>query len=150
MCECGSTAQGSASFVDKKVRSLNKNGYTACKNCFGTYRKQAMTKDEKLKRVYKKYKKSALTRNLEFNLTLPQCLDLFKSPCYYCGDLPENVETTYQIEYQGIDRVDNNKGYISENVRPCCSFCNYAKHYHSEEKFLEKVEKIHKNVQRLG
>jgi len=149
-CNCGNQSEGSASFVDSKIKSLNKNGYTACRKCSAIYRKQSKTKDEKLKRVFLKYKKSAKTRNLEFNLTLFQCLYLFKSRCYYCNDLPENVETTYQIKYQGIDRIDNNKGYIQNNVIPCCSFCNYAKHYHSQDKFLEKIDKIHKNVQRLA
>jgi len=148
-CSCDNMSKGSASFVDSKVKSLRENGFTACSKCSRKYFKQAKTKDQKLKRVYSKYKKSAKTRNLEFLLTLEECLNLFKSRCYYCNDLPENIETTYQIEYQGIDRIDNNMGYISDNVIPCYAFCNYAKHYHSQEKFLEKVEKIHKNVQRL-
>lgn len=150
ICSCGNQSQGSASFVDSKVKSLDKNGYTACKNCFGQYRKESMTRDQKLIRVFSKYQKSARIRNLEFDLTKTEALKLFKEKCYYCNDLPENIETTYQVVYQGIDRIDNDKGYIKGNIVPCCSFCNYAKHYHSQEKFLNKVEKIHKNVQRLG
>lgn len=27
----------------------------------------------------------------------------------------------------GIDRIDNNRGYVKENCVPCCKTCNYAK-----------------------
>lgn len=29
--------------------------------------------------------------------------------------------------YQGIDRVDSDKGYVTGNVLPCCRICNCAK-----------------------
>lgn len=57
---------------------------------------------------------------------------------------------TYNKKYQGIDRINNNLGYIEGNVIPCCSFCNYAKHIHTQEYFLSKISKIHNNVQRLA
>lgn len=149
-CSCGHVSQGSASFVDNKFDLFYKNGHTSCALCTGARRRNLTTEDQKLLRVFNKYKKSARIRNLEFSLTLEQCLILYKSACFYCGDSPENIETDTRVEYQGIDRINNNLGYVSENVIPCCAFCNYAKRAYSQEKFLEKVEKIHKNVQRLG
>jgi hypothetical protein len=34
---------------------------------------------------------------------------------------------TIVIEYNGIDRVDNEKGYLVENCVPCCFTCNSLK-----------------------
>ncbi len=36
------------------------------------------------------------------------------------------VENT-DSQYNGIDRVDNSKGYILSNCKPCCGHCNYIK-----------------------
>lgn len=38
-------------------------------------------------------------------------------PCYLCGISPSD----------GVDRIDSNKPYISDNINPCCSSCNYLK-----------------------
>ena len=149
-CSCGNQGKGSATYVDSKISALNSTGFTACRSCTGAYKRESKTDQEKLHRVYKNYLKSAEARNLEFELTVQKCQNLFQKRCFYCNELPENIENYYKIKYQGIDRIDNNKGYIPNNVIPCCSFCNYAKHFHSQEKFLDKVSKIYLNVQRLG
>lgn len=45
-------------------------------------------------------------------------IKLWSSPCYLCGRGPSF----------GIDRVDSSKGYVPNNVQPCCStYCNYMK-----------------------
>jgi len=67
---------------------------------------------------YKSYKKRAeknfpnekMISEKEFNL-------LVEKDCYYCGEKGPN----------GIDRVDNLKGYIKGNCVPCCKHCNYVK-----------------------
>ena len=43
--------------------------------------------------------------------------NLSKNDCFYCGKPGPN----------GIDRVDNNKGYELSNCVPCCKHCNYVK-----------------------
>lgn len=40
-----------------------------------------------------------------------------KMVCHYCGKSGPN----------GIDRVDNSKGYLKTNCVPCCKHCNYVK-----------------------
>jgi 5-methylcytosine-specific restriction endonuclease McrA len=53
--------------------------------------------------------------------------DLSARECHYCGKKGPN----------GIDRVDNNKGYLKENCVPCCKHCNYAKGNLSMEDFSD-------------
>lgn len=77
------------------------------------------------------YKASAKERKLEYNLTEEQFAELTQQDCYYCGAKPNNIandEGNYgSYTYSGLDRIDNNKGYVIDNVVPCCKRCNYAK-----------------------
>lgn len=40
----------------------------------------------------------------------------------------------------GIDRVDNDKGYVPGNVSPCCWVCNIAKGTMSLDEWAEMVK----------
>ena len=46
--------------------------------------------------------------------------------------------------YNGIDRLDNNEGYLPSNVVTCCKICNRAKHSLTVVEFLEWVRDISK------
>lgn len=80
-------------------------------------------------------------------------LELFKklssSPCHYCGEEPSReVKYRYSehtIKINGLDRVDNTKGYIETNVVPCCNTCNMAKGTMEHKKFVEWVERVYQN-----
>jgi len=69
---------------------------------------------------YKKYKLTALKHNKEFTISEKDATELFAADCEYCGYNPENG-------LNGIDRVDNSKGYIVDNVVTCCRQCNFMK-----------------------
>ena len=79
-------------------------------------------------------RRAAESRGYAWELTGDQCRTLFMSPCFYCGSAPNNVrrDPSYrgparQFTYSGLDRVDNSRGYTSDNVAPCCRRCNYSK-----------------------
>lgn len=77
-------------------------------------------------------KKNAKERDLVFEITLDDFeANFFNKACFYCGD-PST----------GMDRVDNDKGYTSENCVPCCKDCNVMKLAHTQEKFINHLEKI--------
>jgi hypothetical protein len=44
--------------------------------------------------------------------------------------------------YNGIDRIDTHKGYVTSNVVSCCQMCNVMKWKYSKEEFLEHLERI--------
>lgn len=79
-------------------------------------------------------KKGAAQRNLVVELTPEQHKELISKRCYLCGDLPKY--------FHGIDRVDNDVGYIFENCRTCCKMCNFMKSNHTLEDFLRQCNKI--------
>jgi hypothetical protein len=81
-----------------------------------------------------KYQCSARSRGLEFNLPRALFDDLVTDRCYYCGAAPAPVN--------GIDRVDNERGYVHDNIVTCCRTCNYAKHDRAQGEFLSWVARI--------
>lgn len=84
---------------------------------------------------------AAKRRNMIVEITFEQYVKLIElGECYYCsGPLP--------LQGGGLDRVDNTKGYLIDNVVPCCSRCNELfMDYDKQETFdhLEKILKLKK------
>ena len=68
------------------------------------------------KSKYKGYVRDAEKKNRKFELTYKYCCDLFDADCYYCGA----KAGTKDNPLNGLDRVDNDKGYTKGNVVTCC------------------------------
>jgi hypothetical protein len=102
------------------------------------------------------YRFGAIKRNLEFQLTVDQCYKLFTDNCFYCGIEPRQITTitnkSSEFVYNGIDRLDNLKGYELDNVVTCCKWCNRWKNSLTKLAFLAKVKAIyeHLNLNQLG
>lgn len=75
------------------------------------------------------HRSNARRRGLEDRLTDAQVFEIHRSCCAYCGTPPSNFKSAYHggYRYNGIDRVDNTKGYLPNNCVPCCAQCNIAK-----------------------
>lgn len=89
-------------------------------------RKYSMTINGK----YAFYKHSSKKRGLAFEVSLKDFGKITKLPCTYCGIMPN--------PFNGVDRKDNMKGYITENCVPCCKKCNFMKGNSSVEDFIKK------------
>lgn len=92
----------------------------------------------------------------EVALTFEQSCALYKANCYYCNRPPSNLYTSsnkasYSLKYTGIDRIDSTKGYLLDNVVPCCVHCNRAKMSLTQKEFYNLVTDIYNfRVQRLS
>lgn len=131
LCEClrcGRTQKLQAHEI------LNPQG-EQCLRCRNRSRRKD---DSPFKRVVSSYRRNARSRGLEWELSDDEVRHLFSLVCHYCGVGPSNFgrpSTTSAsdpqpdrgIAYSGIDRIDNDKGYIVSNVVPCCKICNRAK-----------------------
>ncbi len=108
--------------------------------------------------LYSKYRRSAKIRNINFGLSTDEFKILTKQNCYYCGDEPMYKQTSRctstPIErayiFNGIDRIDSNKGYFLENCVTCCGVCNKMKMALAKELFLNKIVKIYNNLELKG
>ncbi len=99
-------------------------------------------------RVLGNYKRSAQRRGHAFNLSEDHFFDLILHECSYCYAAPSNSITvkdggiSYTLRYQGIDRVDNSRGYETNNVVSCCLSCNSVKGRRGRESFIEHAKAI--------
>lgn len=115
----------------EKIKLQNKYYYQNNKEkCLQRTKKHSITIDG----IYSSYKRSAKQHSRKFELTKDELAAIISQPCYYCGELQEN--------FNGIDRLDNSKGYIRNNCIPCCSMCNRMKHAFTEKDFLNKCKQI--------
>jgi hypothetical protein len=88
--------------------------------------------------------RGAKQRNLPVELTPDHVQLLGQMLCFYCGREPSNMRSprrSYQTLYNGIDRTDNQQGYVLGNVLPCCRYCNRAKRDYSLEEFIDQIQR---------
>jgi len=69
-------------------------------------------------------------------------LSLIRGDCVYCGAAPDPLN--------GVDRVDNNLGYIAGNIVSSCKMCNIAKNNHSVDEFLSWIERVHRRQVKIA
>ncbi len=98
------------------------------------FEKQESTATE-IKEVWRNLYRNAMLRKILFTLTQEEFEKLVIQPCYYCGFYSNH-------KFIGIDRIDNNKGYISSNCISACKMCNMIKHVDHPNAFLDKVSLI--------
>jgi len=162
VCDCGKNKEYPVKEVlSGKCKScgclsynLNPSGWTRSRN----------PELSSWKVLYKRYRTSALHRNIQFDLTLPAFISVASRNCVFCGDgkrfyskwqepsvraRAQHLNTEdmqkYTIEISGVDRRDNSVGYTESNAQPCCKNCNRAKMDLNEQDFLQLVESIYLN-----
>ena len=109
-----------------------------------------------MRQVIIHYKANAKRRGYDFNLTEEQFKEMTQKDCYYCGAKPnqffkQKYHNNYRkfngdFIYNGLDRIDSNKGYTIDNIVPCCSICNYAKHNLTLQEFQDWIEKVYNKM----
>ena len=123
-CDCGN-------YTVVKTSNLT-SGWT--KSC-GCLRHKEMTKDQvAINKIIRSYKKGAKEREIDWKIKDSYAKELISKECFYCGAKFSNEWDGYK--YNGIDRVDNEKGYEEGNVVPCCKVCNVAKHDMTQKDFI--------------
>lgn len=149
-CDCGNE-------IIASTANLNKGHVTSCK-CL---QKEICRETIKIAREYNKlpegesefrclyrdYRSNSEKKNRTFNLSLEEFRSLASGNCFYCGVEPFNStnhseRSNGKFIYNGIDRVDNEKGYEKDNVVSCCKICNHAKHTLSQKEFMEYLYRI--------
>ncbi len=141
LCDCGKTVVVSGN-------NLRQKNTVSC-GC-GRNRPKSKKGIPGFKEVIRSYKRAARERNLSFNLTDEELEVFFKNNCFYCGNIPSNIckpsksnfKEHTQFIYSGIDRLNNNLGYSTDNCVSCCRICNIMKSTLSLDNFYDHIEKI--------
>lgn len=127
LCKCICGIEKEVKFCGMKLQSKS----CGCKKYEKRYKRPKGLKNKLkgLSNIFTRYIRESKERNINFELNEEVFLELIKSNCYYCEIQPSNksIYNSYECIYNGIDRVDNSKGYIKENCVPCCKPCNIAK-----------------------
>ena len=133
-CECGSHK-----VVSRNQLMMGKVRSCGClqEELYAKMREDCIAKNTKPAGVaafnahYNSYLQRSRDKKIVFELSQEQFRELSGRPCFYCGSPPE---LRYVKEYyngpcvtNGLDRVDNSRGYIADNVVACCAICNKAK-----------------------
>lgn len=110
---------------------------------YNYYKQRVESNNNKNSRKYK-----------EWDLTLEDFTKLVHSDCLYCGKKPskdnmwnksgKRKTILEEPEFNGIDRVDSNKGYIIENCVPCCTICNHMKNDLTTKEFFNHISILYK------
>lgn len=145
VCECGNVKIGALITNVKYQKSCNK-----CQNRGVTKKPYG---ESSFNNLYNRYKQNAKNRGYDFFLTKEKFRELTKKNCFYCGREPDKVMKTKRCNgeylYNGIDRMDNTKGYSLENSVPCCKFCNLTKNDTSFIEFINWIRTVYKNTEKL-
>jgi hypothetical protein len=149
ICDCGRK---------RTVQAVNlKSGGTkSCGICVrpGTNAKP----DTAFEDLWHIYIKNAEYRGHVWGLNKEQFRELTKSPCHYTGRQPSHVQksaaTARRLKegkdplpgglyvYNGIDRVDNSKGYTLDNCVPCCGEVNQMKMAFGHDEFIALCKEV--------
>ena len=74
------------------------------------------------KNAWYQFKQKSAARKKESELSREFYENLITLPCHYCGAVRPSTSLSLWI-----DRLDNSKGYLVDNVAPCCPKCNKIK-----------------------
>lgn len=148
-CECGNIC----------VKKLNNVVHSKTTYSCGCYRdkvnEQRYDKQKtNFNQLFASYQLSAKERNLTFELTQEDFSNIVFSNCYYCNKTPEEngnkkinrFRPEFYLKYHGVDRKDNEIGYVLENCVPACKTCNFMKKNYSYDKFLSIIKSIYENL----
>ena len=139
ICDCGNNH-------NIRTSALTSGGSKSC----GCGKIKLKPGEAAFNRLYGEYKRNAKTKNKIFNLSKIEFRKIVEQHCYYCAQPPNNEKRPAKGNNgsyfsNGIDRIDNDIGYIKENCVPCCTTCNFAKRQMSKIEFAKWVNKISSN-----
>lgn len=134
-CDCGNKTELNSWDLRKKVKSCG---------CLLRLKKE----ESSFNILLYIYKRGAKKRGYAWELSKEKFREIVKRNCFYCGASPRPCyRSTPGLNgygsFNGIDRIDNNKGYFEKNTVPCCGTCNKAKYRKTTSEFRMWVKRIY-------
>jgi hypothetical protein len=128
-------------------RSL-RNGLSKSCGCSKPMPHGRLPVGESSKRALFRYmKQNSKYRKVIWNLHIKFFEKITKQDCHYCGAEPQQIyhpkRHNGEYIYNGIDRVDNEVGYIPSNCVPCCGYCNWMKSAAPVDSFKEWIVQVY-------
>ena len=133
-CGCLTTENAIKQFKAAAVKRRKPDGETSCRATF------------RFKRA------DAKRRKINFDIAYEDFVTFSKDKCHYCSAEPKQCINFAKFGhrgnflYNGLDRIDSDKGYVIDNIVTCCRDCNCAKASLSYNDFLNLIKKIYVNL----
>ena len=135
-CEC----RKESNVTGQDLRSKHT---TQCKSCARKHPTGEANRNQRMR----EYERQARNRGLIWVLSKEEFNVLTSQNCVYCGAEPQegykNKEHNGCAKMNGIDRVDNSRGYEWNNCVPACKTCNGAKCRMTKTDFLSWIDRAH-------
>jgi 5-methylcytosine-specific restriction endonuclease McrA len=104
--------------------------------------------------LVRRHKKRFRTKPISFE----EYRTIVRGKCFYCG-VPFSTEledrrcwtkskgliSDTKVKINGVDRIDSEKGYASDNCVTCCKHCNTAKNTFTTEQFKEWIKRVYEH-----
>lgn len=136
-CDCGEICYATST-------NLKRGRKNFCKKC-----SKENSENSPIRLLYGNYKRNAIKRNLNFELSIDDFKNLISLDCFYCGTKPQQIYykkgMLNNLIYNGIDRRNNDFGYIIKNCVTACKYCNLAKKNFKESDFINWINNIKNN-----
>lgn len=84
---------------------------------------------------FKIYARVSRTKKLAFEFNQEEFAAIVAQPCYYCSETDEKG-------FNGIDRMNQQTGYVQSNCVSCCTMCNWLKGCLDAATFIKRVRHI--------
>lgn len=127
----------------ENVARLRSNSRTAG---LASGRSRYISRDEyAVRQRYLSYQVGSRKIGREFEISLDRFREMVHADCWYCGGPPTSTwrkRDPKLAKLNGIDRFDNDRGYVEGNIVACCGVCNRAKHTAPVDVFIELCKRI--------
>lgn len=142
VCECNPNTVLEKTIIATRLN----NGYTQSCGCGHGFEEGTASFNS----LYKRYKNNAKRGGRTFQIDKQDFKHLTSQNCSYCDRKPASIIAEKNCKgvyvYNGIDRVDNTKGYIPDNVVACCASCNISKKDVSPEIMVKALQFLGYNI----
>jgi 5-methylcytosine-specific restriction endonuclease McrA len=144
LCECSCKDH----FLIETWAGALRTGNTVSCGCWKIERGMKPFGKAAFHRLWYQYTSGAKKRGMTFKISQKLFRKLTSSKCHYCRIPPS---TTMQVGgktfngdylYNGLDRINSKKGYVPNNVVPCCGMCNRAKYTMGYDKFVAWIRRL--------
>ena len=139
LCNCGQE------FTLSRDYDIYDTSQLRCYTC-----KRDVAPDAGERAVYKRVKSDATRAGREFTLPFEWFKHMIHAPCHYCGAEDRNSINVASktpgrflvkdFRYNGLDRLNNDLGYVIQNCVPCCFICNRAKNSMVYQDFIQWID----------
>ncbi len=107
--------------------------------------KVEITTIKSLYAIYRYKAENRRNKSIPFKISLSLFRYLILQPCFYCNKkwYSQSIYRGFVLTYNGIDRVDNSRGYTWDNTITCCGTCNNAKEQMTIETFRRWIKRVY-------